>query len=68
MYHSYEALRIVHEQTVREAQDRERIYVELQCTRLARPGLRNLIGLLHKSFPVRTQQQYAEFVCSEEVL
>jgi hypothetical protein len=68
VYPSYESLRIVHEQTVREAQDRERIYAELQDTQPARPGPRALISLLRRSFPVRTQQQYVECVCSEQVL
>jgi hypothetical protein len=63
VYPSYEALRIVHEQTVREAQDRERIYAELQTAQPARKPGRALISLLRRFFPVRTQQQYAERVC-----
>ena len=68
VYPSYEALRLVHEQTVWEAQDRERIHAELKGTQPAHPSLRYLIGLLRRSFPAQTQQQYAESVCSEQVL
>ena len=67
MYPSYESLRIVHVQTVQEAQDRERIYAELQAAQPARPGLRALISLLRRSFPVRTQQRHAECVCGESL-
>jgi hypothetical protein len=68
VYPSYESLRIVHEQTVRDAQERERIHAELKTIQPARSGLRYLMGLLQKSFPARTQQQYTECVCSEQVL